>query len=188
MIYTKHNSNLQGYQVLSKTEHVLWNENFLQALAQTGEDGRATADYIRSRETVIRFKKARRSVAAFWTPSKKIYLNSYHYSHATPLTNPYMLSLIVHEVKHLQQGPIVALSVYGELEAWQTGYHFYHQLSGDYPSDVIAEIMSLPLDWDRVILSRARELMQVYAGKGYCVDLLPLYPINREIRYLFTGI
>ena len=59
--------------------------------------------------------------------------------------------------------------------------------SGNYPSDVIARIMSLPLDWDRIILSRAREFMQVYAGKGYRVDLLPLYPINREIRYLFTG-
>jgi hypothetical protein len=98
-----------------------------------------------------------------------------------------MLSLLAHEVKHLQQGPIVSLSVYGELEAWQTGYHLYHQLSGDYPNDVIAEIMSLPLDWDRVILRRVRELMQVYAGKGYRVDLLPLYPINREVRYLITG-
>jgi hypothetical protein len=173
--------------VLSKTEHILWKENFLKAIAQTGEDGRAIADYIRSHGTVIGFKKARRSVAAFWTLSKRIYLNSHHYSYATPLTNPYMLSLLAHEVKHLQQGPIVSLSVYGELEAWQTGYHLYHQLSGDYPNDVIAEIMSLPLDWDRVILRRVRELMQVYAGKGYRVDLLPLYPINREVRYLITG-
>jgi hypothetical protein len=25
--------------------------------------------------------------------------------------------------------------------------------------------------------------MQAYAGKGYRVDLLPLFPIGREIRY-----
>ncbi len=30
------------------------------------------------------------------------------------------LALIVHEAKHLEQGPWLALSVYGELEAWQT--------------------------------------------------------------------
>jgi hypothetical protein len=173
--------------VLSKNEHVLWKENFLQAMAQTGEDGRATADYIRSRGTVIGFKKVSRNVGAFWTLSKRIHLNSCHYSYTTPLTDPYMLSLLVHEVKHLQQGPIVALSVYGELEAWQTGYRFYHQLSGYYPGGVIAEIMSLPLGWDRIILRRARELMKLYAGKGYRVGRLPLYPINREIRYLFTG-
>ncbi|MCJ7432736.1 MAG: hypothetical protein MUO77_04545 [Anaerolineales bacterium] len=173
--------------MLSKNEHILWKEIFLQAIAQTGEDGRAIADYIRSRGTVIGFKKARYNVGAFWTPSKRIYLNSHHYSYATSLTDAYMLSLLAHEVKHLQQGPIAALSVYGELEAWQTGYRFYHQLSGNYPGKVIAEIMSLPLGWDRVLLSRARELMQVYASKDYRVDLLPLYPINREIRYLFTG-
>jgi hypothetical protein len=173
--------------VLSKNKHVLWKEDFLQAMAQTGEDGRTVVDYIRSHGTVIGFKKARRNVAALWTLSKRIYLNSHHYSYTTPPTDPYMLSLLVHEVKHLQQGPIVALSVYGELEAWQTGYRFYHQLNGDYPGKVIAEITSLPLGWDRAVLSRARELMQLYAGKGYRVDLLPLYPINREIRYLFTG-
>jgi len=172
--------------VLSKNEHILWKENFLQALAQT-EDGCVTADYIRSRGTVIGFKKARRSVAAFWTPSKRIYLNSHYYSYATALTDPDMFSLLAHEVKHLQQGLVAALSVYGELEAWQTGYRLYRQLNGNYPSAVIAEIMSLPLSWDRVALSRARELMQVYAGKSYRVDLLPLYPINREIRFLFTG-
>jgi hypothetical protein len=173
--------------VLSKNKHFIWKENFLQAMAQTGEDGRVIVDYIRSHETMIRFKKTSRSVAAFWTLSKRIYLNSRHYSHATPPADAYMLSLLAHEVKHLQQGPIMALSVFGELEAWQTGYRFYHQLSGDYPGRVIAEIMSLPLGWDRVILGHARELMQLYAGKGYRVDLLPLYPINREIRYLFTG-
>lgn len=173
--------------MLSKNEEFLWKEKFLHAIVQTGEEGRAAAEYIRSHDTVIGFKRARRNIAAFWTLSKRVYLNSHYYSHATPQADPYMLSLLVHEVKHLQQGPVVALSVYGELEAWQTGYRFYHQLSGDYPDRVIAEIMSLPLDWDRTVLSRARELMQLYAGKGYRVDLLPLYPIDREIRFLFTG-
>jgi hypothetical protein len=173
--------------VLSKNKHALWRENLLRTLAQTGEDGRTAADYIRSHETVIDFQKARSNIAAFWTLSKKVHLNSRHYSPVTPLTDPYMLSLLVHEVKHLQQGPIVALSVYGELEAWQMGYRFYHRLGGEYPGEVIAKIMSLPLGWDRMILNRARELMKLYAGKGYLVGLLPLYPINREIRYLFTG-
>jgi hypothetical protein len=32
----------------------------------------------------------------------------------------------------------------------------------------------------------ARFLMQDYAGKGYRVDLLPRYPLPKEITYVFT--
>jgi 23S rRNA G2069 N7-methylase RlmK/C1962 C5-methylase RlmI len=30
------------------------------------------------------------------------------------------------------------------------------------------------------------QLMQSYAGKGYRVDLLPLFPLDKEIKYWLT--
>jgi len=35
-------------------------------------------------------------------------------------------------------------------------------------------------------LKQAAHLMQMYAGKGYRVDLLPLFPLGKEIKYLFA--
>ena len=173
--------------MLSKNNHDIWKDNVLEAVAQAGADGRVAADYIRSHGTMIGFKKARPSIGAFWTLSKRIYLNSRHYSYENLPTNPQVLSLLVHEVKHLQQGPFVALSVYGELEAWQTGFRFFHYLTGKYPKDIIAEIVALELSWDRNILDHSRNLMQTYAGKSYRIDLLPLYPINKELSYWIKG-
>jgi hypothetical protein len=43
--------------------------------------------------------------------------------------------------------------------------------------------MTLPLEYDREVLRKAATLMQQYAGKGYRVDLLPLFPAGREIKY-----
>jgi hypothetical protein len=41
------------------------------------------------------------------------------YSYNQPLNDPRIFTLNIHEVRHLQQGFFTALSVYGELEAWQ---------------------------------------------------------------------
>jgi len=37
------------------------------------------------------------------------------------------------------------------------------------------------------VLKQAQGLMQDFAGKGYRSDLLPLYPIGKEIRYRLFG-
>jgi hypothetical protein len=86
-------------------------------------------------------------------------------------------------VRRLQQGLFTALSVYGELDAWQLEFGIYHRLKGKYPHPKIAELMTLPLAYDRAVLKKAANLMQEYAGKGYRVDLLPLFPWGRELRY-----
>ena len=36
-------------------------------------------------------------------------------------------------------------------------------------------------------LKRARVLMQQFAGKKYRIDLYPLFPLGREIRFRLTG-
>jgi len=104
---------------------------------------------------------------------------------------PYPLSLIVHEVRHLQQGLFTALSVNGELEAWQAQFSLLKSLTGQYHSNlqfntIINDLMSLRLNKDRKILARAVTLMKAYAGKGYRINMLPLYPLPREILFLIT--
>lgn len=167
----------------SRMERIAWKKNILEQLVCLGEEGRAAADYLRTHGTYIGFWKARKNVGAFWTFLRTVHLNSFYYSMNTETNNVDMLTLLIHEVKHLQQGMFLAFSIYGELEAWQLQFRLYYQLSGKPVHPIIAEILSLPLKYDRAILHRARELMQAFAGKGYRADLLPLYPLGKEIKY-----
>ena len=172
--------------MLSKMERTVWKQNLLAALESVGEEGHGAAEFLRAHKTYVSFWKVRKNVGAFWTVFGTIHFNSLRYSYQTNIEDADVLTLLIHEVKHLQQGPILALSVYGELEAWQLQFRLYHQLTGKPMHPVIAELMSLPLEYDRVVLKKAATLMQVYAGKGYRADLLPLYPLWREIRYWLT--
>jgi len=167
-------------------ESAAWKEELLEALMCLGESGHVAAEFLRTHKTVVGFWKVRKNVGAFWTVLGTIHFNSIYYSRNTDMNDVGMLTLLIHEVKHLQQGFILALSVYGELEAWQLQFRLYHQLTGKPMHPTIAEFMSLPLEYDRAVLRKAVTLMQAYAGKGYRADLLPLYPLWREIRYWLT--
>lgn len=166
-------------------EHQLWKENLLDAVTQLGEEGRTAVEFLRRRQTRIGFKQVRPNVGAFWTVFGDIRLNSRYYTYETPFDDLRIKTLVIHEARHLQQGLIVALSVYGELDAWQLEFGIYHRLKGSYPHQAIAELMKLPLQYDRTVLKEAAHLMQAYAGKGYRVDLLPLFPLPLELRYWF---
>ncbi len=168
-------------------EHAVWLEKLYHAVAGLGKEGRAAVDFLRSRRTKVGFKKVRPHVGAFWTVFGNIRLNSYYYNYQTPLDDLRIKTLIIHEARHLQQGLFTALSVYGELDAWQLEFGVYHRVRGNYPHPAIARLMTLPLRFDRGVLRQAVKLMQEYAGKGYRVDLLPLYPLGREIRYWVAG-
>jgi hypothetical protein len=167
-------------------EHAVWLEKLLGAVADLGVEGRAAANFLRSRGTKVGFKKVGPNVGAFWTVLGNIRLNSYYYGYHTPLDDLRIKTLIVHEARHLQQGFFTALSVYGELDAWQVEFGVYHRVMGHYPHPAIAELMTLPLGYNRRVLLQAASLMQDYAGRGYRVDLLPLYPLGREARYWLT--
>jgi len=167
-------------------EHQLWKENLFDAVTQLGEEGRTAVEFLRRRQTRIGFKQVRPNVGAFWTVFGDIRLNSRYYTYETPFDDLRIKTLVIHEARHLQQGLIVALSVYGELDAWQLEFGIYHRLKGNYPHPAIAELMKLPLQYDRAVLKEAARLMQAYAGRGYRVDLLPLFPLPRELRYWFT--
>ena len=161
-------------------DHYVWKENLLEAVTQIGDEGRAAVDFLRIHKTKIGFKRVRPSVGAFWTVFGNINLNSRYYTYETPLDDLRVKTLIIHETRHLQQGLITALSVYGELDAWQLEFKIYHRIKGNYPHSAIAELMTLPLAYDRTVLKRAALLMQAYAGKGYRVDLLPLIPLIKR--------
>jgi len=167
-------------------EGAVWKEELLEALIRLGGPGHVAAEFLRTHKTVVGFWKVRKNVGAFWTVLGTIHFNSIYYSRNTDMNDVGMLTLLIHEVKHLQQGFILALSVYGELEAWQLQFRLYHQLTGKPMHPAIAELMSLPLEYDRAVLRKAVTLMQAYAGKGYRADFLPLYPLWREIRYWLT--
>ena len=164
-------------------EHMIWKESLLEAVAQLGEEGRAAVDFVRIHKTKIGFKRVRPNVGAFWTVFGNIHLNSLYYTYETPFDELRIKTLIIHEARHLQQGIMTALSVYGELDAWQLEFGIYHRIKGIYPHTAIEELMSLPLKYDRPTLKKAAHLMQTYAGKGYRVDLLPLFPWNKQIKY-----
>src|ERR1044071_9540637 len=167
-------------------EHAIWMENLLEPVAQLGEEGRAAVEFLHIHKTKIGFKQVRPNVGAFWTVFGNIHLNSLYYTYQTSLDDLRIKTLVIHEARHLQQGIMAALSVYGELDAWQLEFGIYHRIKGVYPHKAIEEIMSLPLKYDRPILKKAANLMQTYAGKGYRVDLLPLFPWKKEIKYWMT--
>ncbi len=167
-------------------EHIVWQENLFGAVAGLGEEGRAAVDLLRSRGTKVGFQRVRPNVGAFWTIFGNIRLNSHYYSYDTPLDDLKLKTLIIHEVCHLRQGFSTALSVYGELEAWQLEFRVYRRLTGGYPAKAVEKLMELPLLYDRDVLRQAVHFMQEHAGRGYRVDLLPFYPWGREIRYWST--
>jgi len=167
-------------------EHNVWKDKLLEAVSQVGDEGRQAVGHIRAHGTKIGFMRVRPNVGAFWTVFGNIRMNSHYYSYDTPLDDLRIKTLIIHEVRHLRQGIITALSVYGELDAWQLEFGIYHRVKGKYPHPAISELMTLPLEYDRTMLKKAATLMQAYAGKGYRIDLLPLYPLGREFKYWLT--
>ncbi|RPJ26808.1 MAG: hypothetical protein EHM33_10260 [Chloroflexi bacterium] len=167
-------------------EHNVWTENLLEAVTLMGEEGRAAVEFVRTRRTKIGFKQVRPSIGAYWTVFGNIRLNSRYYTYETPLDDLRIRTLVIHEARHLQQGMITALSVYGELDAWQLEFGIYYRIKGRYPHSAIADLMTLPLGYDRAVLKKAAQLMQAYAGKGYRIDLLPLFPLDKELKYWMT--
>lgn len=168
-------------------DHQIWKNNLFNAVTELGDEGRSAVEFLRTRRTKIGFRHVHPSIGAFWTPFGNIRLNSRYYTYETPLDELRIKTLIIHEARHLQQGLIVALSVYGELDAWQLEFGIYQRIKGKYPHPAITELMALPLGFDRVTLKKAACLMQAYAGKGYRADLLPLFPLPPEIKYWVTG-
>jgi len=168
-------------------DHSAWVSELLAHLDRHGPEASAALQYIEQHR--IRVGVHDQPTGARWTIRRRL---EFHPRYASGSADDlYAVSLIVHEVRHLQQGRLTALSVYGEMEAWQLQFGFLKRVTGRYHPEpqreaVLAELMQQPLGWDRQVLQHVRELMQSYAGKGYRIDLLPLYPLDREIAFRLT--
>lgn len=164
-----------------------WLADLLESLQHSGPEGQAAADYIREKN--VHLGVHAQSTGARWRLGRRIDLHPRYLSGDPQALYP--LSLALHEVCHLQQGPLIALSVYGELAAWQAQFHFIRSHAATYhevpaKDQLIVRLTSLPLGWDRNVLTRARGLMKEFAGKTYRIDLLPLYPLHLEIVWVIT--
>jgi len=164
--------------------NALWTGKLLEELEKCGQSGTDAVRFLRERR--IRIGIRRQSAGARWTLWRTIELSPRYVQGSSGA--PYALSLVVHEIRHIKQGPATALSVYGELEAWHVQFTFLLELTGGYggvpgQAGLIKELLALPLGWDRSVLRTARLLMRKYAGRKYRVDLLPLYPLQHEVMY-----
>jgi hypothetical protein len=163
-----------------------WLERYFQKVSESSEEGAEAVRFVRENRVRVGMKRARRSVGAYWTWTKSFYLNNLHYTMESALENPRAVTLFVHEVRHLQQGIWTAISIYGELDAWQYEFRLYKKLTGKSLKPELEELLALPLTNDRLTLKQARRLMTKFAGIWYLAWLLPLYPIHKEIIYWVT--
>jgi hypothetical protein len=163
-----------------------WLEQYFEKVASSSEEGQEAVMFVKQNQVKVGLKRARKSVGAFWTLTRKFYLNTHYYSMESSLENPRAWTLFVHEVHHLKQGIKTAMSVYGELDAWQVEFRLLKRLTGKQFKPELEELLSLPLNFDRNNLRHARNLMTKYAGFWYGAWILPLYPIDKEIKFLFT--
>lgn len=169
---------------LSSIDEETFRSEVLSQLSKNGRMGEETSSFIRTHNVRLKFRKQRHSAAA-WTLNGDILINSMGIFKKNSSNNPYLLSLVVHETRHLQHGILTALSVYGELDAWQTGFRFYKKISSIPLDPVLEIILLLPLNWSRVNLAKAANLMKEYS-QLYRINLLPLYPFHREIAWWLT--
>lgn len=163
-----------------------WLEKYFEKVANSSEEGQEAVMFVKQNKVKVGLKRARKSVGAFWTLTRKFYLNSFYYSMESSLENPRAWTLFVHEVHHLKQGFRTAMSVYGELDAWQVEFRLFKKLTGKILKPELEELLNLPLNFERDNLRHARKLMTKFAGFWYGAWILPLYPIDKEIKFLFT--
>ena len=165
-----------------------WLEKYFEKVARSSDEGREAVDFVRTNRIRVGMKRARKSVGAFWQFGRRFFLNSIHYTMESSLENPRAVTLFVHEVRHIQQGALTAFSIYGELDAWQYEFRLFKKITGKQLNPTLEEMLTLPLNFERDTLRRARQLMTKFAGPWYGAWILPLYPIHKELNYWITRI
>lgn len=162
-----------------------WEVAALTRLGHSGERGLHAVGFVSQRNAPIRF--GRQPTGAKWTlwgmlfGPPLIVLNAARAELMRQGRDAWTLSAIAHEVKHYEQGFWVALSVYGELEAWQLQIQVLRDLGAPPRHAAYLAIEQLPLTHDPAVLHEAARLMRE-ASPGYRSDLLPLNPLPYTLR------
>jgi len=158
-----------------------WEHEVLSKLTKSGSESKRAADYIISRKMKLSFGK--QPTGAKWTVKgmligpPEIVVSDKQTKGTKSGKDAWALSVIAHEAKHYQQGMLVALSVYGELEAWQLQMRVLRELGAPPKHTALKAIEKLKLSHDPGVLREAIRLMKEFSP-GYRIDLLPLNPIT----------
>ncbi len=176
-----------GAPVSEKGREKIWFEQALATLRHLGPLGQASAEYIRQHGIRLGFSRQTHSGASWfdWRRLRYGVFLSMRYAGRKP-DNRYLCSLLAHEVKHLEQGLLRALSVRGELVAWQLQYDILTQPPAQSLSDAWQQLRALD-PGSRADLKQARVLMKEVGGPGYRIDRLPLWPLPAEVAYRLTA-
>ena len=169
-------------------------EQLLERLRNTDQLGSGLIEYAKKKQQRIGFLSQANSGAG-WTVLGNVTLRP---EDRNKLFEPYVLSLIVHEMFHLQkQSLLMRLSMQGELAAWQYQCRTYPSLtktgaaigshgeaysSKDKTTNEFWEQLSRLSSESRADLEKARDLM-IAIAPGYRAYRLPIYPLHRELWF-----
>ena len=157
----------------------------LSTLSASGPSGRRTVNYIAAKNVKLSF--AAQPTGARWTPRgmligpKEIQINPKQEASTKEARDAWSISLIAHEARHYEQGLFTALSVYGELEAWQLQMKVLRDLGVPPKNKQLLAIEKMKLSHDPKVLREAARLMKQY-DPNYRINLLPLNPLFFGIK------
>jgi hypothetical protein len=169
--------------VASGQRESVWFEQALAALAGSGPTGQISAEYIEQRRISLGFSRQKHTGASWfdWRRLRRgIFLNARYAGRRSD--DPTLCALIAHEAKHQEQGMVEALSVRGELVAWQLQYDVLAGFSAAPSNHLWQQLLALQAD-SRADLEQARALMGQIAGPGYRIGWLPLWPLPAEVAH-----
>jgi hypothetical protein len=164
----------------SSSRKAAWELDLLSTLSKSGSPGKQAVDYLNKRGGRVSFGP--QPTGAKWTLKgmlvgpPDVIINDTQQSKAKSGKDTWTLSIIAHEVKHYQQGLLTALSVYGELEAWQLQLRVLRDLGTPPKHAALQAIEKLKLSHDPNVLREAARLMKEFSP-SYRIDLLPLNPV-----------
>lgn len=154
-----------------------------EELAHIGDVGKEITEYVGARRLRVGFTPQKNS-GARWFDWRRlrfgVFVNA-DYASDSPGA-PHIAALIAHEVKHLQQGLHKALSVRGELAAWQVQYDVLDALSAAPQDPRWRQLRKLD-PGSREDLLLAKSLIKRLGGRGYHIELLPLLPFGEQMGY-----
>jgi len=168
---------------LEQAEQEAWFAQVLDVLRGAGPEARAFVDYIDQEGVTLGFSPQRHSSASWfdWRRLRRGIFLRPAYARRDP-HDPDLAVMIAHEALHLRQGVLEALSVRGELEAWQSEYALACRLSASRAVSAKAALTELDPN-SRDDLKRARALMGQIGGPAYRIGWLPLEPLPAEMRH-----
>ncbi len=157
-----------------------WELDALTRLRRSGPLGMQAVDFIAQRNVRLGF--AAQPTGAKWTlrgmlvGPPLIQISDKQQKSVETGRDAWSISLIAHEAWHYHQGLLTALSVYGELEAWQLQMKVLRGLEAPPTHPALNAIEHLSLNHDPETLREAVRLMKAYSP-AYRIDLLPLNPL-----------